>query len=107
MDNLNEQVGVFVGDELKAMTLKKVIGKKRYELETADSVRFIYRQEMIYFFRNEGRFDHGFEPGEEITLMHEGEEKTGEIMGINEESMVIESDSKIFEIPLDEIETEK
>jgi len=107
LELLNEEVGVLVGDDFRKMTLKKEIGKKRYEVMATDSSVFIYRREMIYFLKNGERFTHTVEPGEEVLWNHEDEEKSGNVIGINQESLLIESQSKLFEISPDEVITDK
>ena len=66
--SIDEEVGVFVAGEIIKMTLKKESGKKRYELEAADSSKFIYKKDMVYFFENKGRFWYDLDVGDKVVI---------------------------------------
>jgi hypothetical protein len=100
---IDEEVGVFVGGEIIKMTVKKESGKKRYELEAADSSKFIYKKEMVYFFENKGRFWYDLDVGDKVMIQENETEKSGIIVGLNHENLLIQIDDGIREIPRDEI----
>lgn len=96
--NLGDTVGVYAADELKTMKLETRLGKKRYELLTADSAKFIYDVKNIYLIDEvKHDFRHGYAVGDEVKWEVRGEYRTGTIVGVNENKVVIRSEDRLTE----------
>ena len=58
---------------------------------------------MVYFFENKGRFWYDLDVGEKVMIQENETEKSGIIVGLNHENLLIQIDEGIREIPKDEI----
>ncbi|MCZ4407554.1 hypothetical protein O3Q51_01950 [Cryomorphaceae bacterium 1068] len=99
-----EQVGVYTMGDLKVMKLENQVGKKRYELLSTDSSKFIYDVKSIYLIDElTYDFEHGYSVGEQVKWEVRGESKTGMIIGVNENMLVIKNEDKITEFPPEDV----
>jgi hypothetical protein len=101
---IGAKVGVYTMGELKKMKIEKQLGKKRYELLSADSSKFIYDVKSIYLIDELSYdFQHGYSVGEPVQWEVRGESKTGMIVGVNEKMLVIKSGNQITEFAPEDV----
>ncbi|MGB6037396.1 MAG: DUF6567 family protein [Cryomorphaceae bacterium] len=99
-----KNVGVYAGGELKTMKLENQLGKKRYELLSADSSKFIYDVKSIYLIDEVNYdFQHGYSVGDRVKWEVRDETNDGIIVGINENMVVIKSEDQLTEISQEDV----
>lgn len=101
---IGEKVGVYTMGELRTMKIKTQLGKKRYELLSSDSSKFIYDVKSIYLIDEMSYdFEHGYAVGEQVQWEARGESKKGMIVGVNEKMLVIKSEDQITEFAPEDV----
>jgi hypothetical protein len=97
-------VGVYTMGELRKMTLETQLGKKRYELLSTDSSKFIFDVKSIYLIDDLNYdFQHGYSVGDQVEWDVRGKTKTGMIVGVNENMVVIKSEDQLTEISPEDV----
>jgi|GEM_PF-1053341 len=98
-------VGIYTGSELKTMKLGNQLGKKRYELLSADSSKFIYDVKSIYLIDEvKYDFEHGYTVGDRVQWVLRNETNVGVIIGVNQNMVVIKSEDQLTEISPEDVQ---
>lgn len=101
---IGEKVGVYTMGTLKTMKIETQLGKKRYELLSSDSSQFIYDVKSIYLIDELSYdFEHGYSVGEQVQWEVRGESKTGMIVGVNENMLVIKNEDQVTEFAPEDV----
>jgi len=103
--NIGKNVGVYTIGGLKTMKLENRLGKKRYELLSADSSKFIYDVKSIYLIDEEKYdFQHGYAVGDRVQWEVRNDINLGVIVGVNENMLVIKNEDQITEIAPEDVQ---